>query len=265
MENKKVVFITGASSGIGKATAELFLQKDFIVYGCARTKKENYKFNFVECDVCDEQKVKNALKDIFEKEKRIDVVVNCAGIGIGGAIENTSLEKAKQIFDVNFFGTMNVCKNVLQYLRQTGGGKIFNIGSVAGNIAIPFQAFYSATKSAVESFSKALANEIKPFNIKVCCVLPGDAKTGFTNARTNEIQDNNVYNNRDKRSLQTMEKDEQNGYSPFVVANHIYKLSAKNNLPLTSTVGFKYKLIIGLNRILPQKAVQKIIYKIYAK
>lgn len=262
---KKVVIITGASSGIGLTTAKMYASKGFVVYGLANNPFETDLFNYMICDVTNEEVVKQTISNIFEKEGRIDILVNCAGMGISGSVENSPNVKINKIFDVNFFGTVNMCKAVLPFMRKNKSGHIINISSVAGELAIPFQTFYSATKAAIESFSTGLSMEVKPFGIKVACVLPGDTKTGFTQAREKNVADDESYGNRINKSIGTMEKDEQNGMTPESVAKVIYKVSKRKNPKPINVVGFKYKLFICLNKILPRKFVNKILYMLYAK
>lgn len=263
--NKKVAVITGASSGIGLTTAKMFKQKGYVVYGLAHNNFETDIFNYMVCDVTNEDVVKQVIGNIFNSEGQIDVLVNCAGMGISGSVENSPNQKINKIFDVNFFGTVNMCKAVLPFMRQNKRGHIVNISSVAGELAIPFQTFYSATKAAIESFSTGLMMEVKPFGIKVACVLPGDTKTGFTAAREKNPADDQSYGNRINKSIATMEKDEQNGMTPESVAKVICKVANKKNPKMINVVGFKYKFFCFLNKILPRRLVNKILYSMYAK
>lgn len=262
---KKVAIITGASSGIGLTTAKMFVQKGYTVYGLAYNPFETTDFNYMVCDVTNEQTVNAVVTEIFNKEGQIDVLINCAGMGISGSVENSPNDKIHKIFDVNFFGTVNMCKAVVPFMRKNNSGHIVNISSVAGELTIPFQTFYSSTKAAIESFSTGLMMEVKPFGIKVACVLPGDTKTGFTAAREKNPADDQSYGNRINKSIGTMEKDEQNGMTPESVAKVIFKICTKKNPKIMNVVGFKYKLFCLLNKILPRRLVNKILYSMYAK
>lgn len=261
----KTVVVTGASSGIGLAVAELFLSKGYTVYNFSRHQNESSEANYICCDVTDEKAVEDAFKAVFDKEGSIDILVNNAGFGISGATELTSLESAKKQFDVNFFGTVTCSNQVAGYMRMQGGGTIINISSLAAQLSIPFQTFYSASKAAVNSLTLALANELKPFGIKVCAVMPGDVKTGFTDAREKSAAEDSVYSEILRKSVATMEKDEQNGMSPDEIAKAVYKLSQKKNPNPLSTVGLQYKALSSLAKFLPVKAVNYIIGTIYAK
>ena len=261
---KRVAIVTGASSGIGLATARMLKNKGVKVYGMAYNDFD-CEFDYIKCDVTNTENIENAVKTVFEKEGQIDFLVNCAGMGISGSVENSPNDKIKKIFDVNFFGTVNMCKAVIPYMRKNGFGKIVNISSVAGELPIPFQTFYSATKASIESFTAGLSMEVKPFGIKAVCVLPGDTKTGFTSAREKNPLDDESYGNRVKSSVGQMEKDEQNGMTPDSVAKVICKTLFKKNPKPINVVGFKYKFFIFLSKILPKSFAYKILYKLYAK
>ncbi|MCQ2602295.1 MAG: SDR family oxidoreductase [Clostridia bacterium] len=258
----RIIVITGASAGIGKATAELFKQKGDKVYCLQRRKVDG--FESMSVDVTDRNAVFSAMEDIYKKEGRIDVLVNNAGFGISGAIEDTTEESAKRLFDVNFFGTVNASQAVLKYMRENGGGTIINISSVAAPLSIPFQAFYSASKAAVSSYTEALRLEVKPQNIKVTSVLPGDVKTDFTAKREKNVVDSAVYGERIQKSVAVMEHDEQNGYPPIVIAKAVYSLSKKKNPPVQKVGGKKYAMFVILAKFLPKNLVNAVVGKLYA-
>ena len=184
----------GASSGIGLSTAQYLLKKGYIVYGVSRGQFADANFFHLQADVCDHERMLEVFEQITREQGRLDAVINNAGMGIGGAVEDTQKDLAEKIFAVNVLALMDISSIAIKYLRETHG-KIINIGSVAGVVPIPFQSYYSATKAAVESFSLALANEVRDFGIGVCCVRPGDTKTGFTAARIKN-KDSQNYNHR---------------------------------------------------------------------
>ncbi len=263
MLNKKVVVITGSSSGIGNATANFLSEQGYIVYGISRRKSEGNFFSF-EGDVTDINRIKEIFNEIFLKEGRIDYLINNAGMGISGAIEHTENEDIDKIFNVNLLAPIKISREVIPFMKKNNFGRIINICSVASVIALPFQACYSASKSALLSFSLALHNEIKDFNIKVSSVLPGDTKTNFTQDRVkNKVLESDDYGKRIKNSIEKMEKDEQNGASAIKVTKVIHKVMKKKNPPLTKTVGFGYKTIVFLSKILPTRLITKIVKKIY--
>lgn len=258
---KKVIVITGASSGIGKVCANYLYDKGYKVYGLNRTPIISEKIEYIKCDVTNEEDVKNAFLNI---EEDIYAVINNAGMGISGAIEYATSVDVSRIIDVNIKGVINVCKYAIPRLRATKG-KIINIGSVAGELTIPFQTFYSMSKVAVSTYTEGLRMELKPFGIKATTVLPGDTKSSFSkNRKKTEVVDE-LYKDRIERSISRMEKDEQSGKDPISVAKVIYKLLKRKNPPVKVTVGFIYKLFVFLKRILPSRLVNYILYKMYGE
>lgn len=262
---QKVVAITGASSGIGLAIAEELINNGYTVYSLSRSAPSNTDIRHIVCDVSQRDSIANAYKVINEAEGRIDVVINNAGMGISGPVEYEPVEDIERIISINLLGVINSCAEALPYIRATKGN-IINIGSLAGEFGIPFQALYSTTKAGVCAFSLALQNEVKPLGVKVTCLMPGDIKTNFTANRVKaEIPDDPVYGDRVRRSVQRMEKDEQNGMPPSAIAKAIRKLLQQKRPPLCLTVGFSYKTLRSLKRLVSTKTLNKILYGMYGK
>ena len=257
----KVVIVTGASSGIGREAARLFKERGASVVCISRRKCD--EFYSISADVTDEAAVAAAVKEVTERFGRIDILVNNAGMGISGAVEDTASADAHRIFEVNFFGALNMIKAVLPAMRRAGGGAIINVSSVAAELPIPFQSFYSATKAALSSLSGALKNEVAPFGIKVSCVLPGDVKTDFTSSRKKNAVNSPAYGDRVERAVQAMERDEQNGMPPALIAKLIVRTAAKKRPPVSVTGGAKYALFLFLKRILPKRLVSFVLGKLY--
>lgn len=253
----KVAVITGATSGIGLATARLLIAKGYTVYGVARKAYTGSDFVCYPADICDFDAIDGVLSDVVSREGGIDVFINNAGIGIAGSTEEISAENVKRITDVNLTAVMVLCGKAAALMKENGG-KIVNISSVGAIMPLPYQAAYSATKSGVEVFSRALANELKPYNIKVTAVLPGDTKTNFTSARITEGE-----NSAARRSVAKMERDEQKGKSPDSVAKVIYKVIKRKRPPLRVSVGFISKLEVFLSGLLSVKCLNRILYSMY--
>jgi len=193
-------------------------------------------------------------------------LVNNAGAGISGSVEKTAPADARKLFDLNFFALFEAVKYTAPYMRGRGSGKIINIGSVAGALHVPFQAFYSASKAAVEALSNCLRGELAPFGIKVSTVMPGDTRTGFTDAREKNFEkDDPDYGGRIYRSIKLMEDDERNGMPPEKTAEMIYKAASSKNPKPHYVVGFKYKFFVLLARIFPKRLVQFVLNKMYAE
>ena len=258
-----VVIVTGASSGIGKAICDLLGSKGHLVYGLSRRKVHESTFTSMQVDITNKDDIIKAFETIYEKEQAIDVIINNAGMGISGSIEDTELIDAKAMFDVNFFGSFEVIQVALPYLRKQKTSKIINITSLAGVYPIPFQAFYSASKAALNNFSWALQNEVKPFGISVCALMPGDVKTGFTSQRKKNVQTTIEYGGRVKKSVSAMEKDEQNGMPPIDIAKKVYTLIKKKRMPIQVTVGFKYQVLLFIKRLFSATFANKILGSMY--
>jgi len=263
--SSRVVLITGASSGIGKCTADYLAQKGYKVYGTSRHPEScpEIKNGFmIKMDVCDTASVKAAIAHIVEKEEHIDILVNNAGVGIGGAIEETSTDMAKALFDTNFFGICRVLQEALPAMRQQPEGLIINMSSIGGMIGLPFQGIYSASKFAVEGLSEALYKELSSTGIKVVLIEPGDFKTEFTANRKNIKTEHNADDF--QRSLNVIERDEQNGQPPLKIACLIEKIINTSKPRLRYAVGsFEQKLSLFLKRILPNRWFDQMIMSYY--
>ena len=261
----RVAVITGGSSGIGLHAARALRGRGLKVYELSR-RAENAEpgVTHLQADVTDEAQVNAAVAEILRREGRIDILINNAGFGISGAIEFTPAQEARRQFDVNFFGMVNMNHAVLPIMRQQGGGRIVNMSSVAAPIAIPFQAYYSASKAAVRTYSLALASEVRPFGIEVCVIMPGDIATGFTAARRKSCDGDDVYHGRIARSVAVMEHDEQTGMTAEFAGQFVARRATQKRAKLICTMGHKYALFVFLMRILPTGLATRIVGKIYA-
>ena len=264
MAEKKVAVISGASSGIGYCTARVLNDDGYTVFDLSRHGVSDGGIQHIDCDVTDEASVSAAVSEVIRRAGRIDCVINCAGFGISGAVEYTETRDAEKLFDVNFFGMVRLNKACFAELRKTKG-RIVNISSVAAPASIPFQAYYSATKSAVNSYTLALANELRPYGITVCAVQPGDTATGFTGAREKSIAGDDVYGGRIKRSVETMEHDEQHGMSAESAGRFVARVAEKNSRKPLYTIGIQYKAVVVLLKLLPARFSNWLIGLIYAK
>ena len=189
----RIVLVTGASSGFGRAIAAHLAARGYLVYGTSRSAvmpeeatapaERSLVPIMIPMDVCVDASVDAAVTHILRRHGRIDVLVNNAGFGIAGAVEDTSADELRRQFDTNVFGVLRVCRAVLPHMRRQGGGRIINVGSLAGLIALPFQGAYSASKFALEALSESLRMETKPYGISVSVIEPGDFRTSFTASR----------------------------------------------------------------------------------
>jgi len=263
--DSKVCVITGGSSGIGLCTAGAMMKAGYVVYELSRRPQGPEGCFHIPTDVTDAAAVTQAVAQVMDRQGRIDVLINNAGYGISGAIEFTAEQDAHHQFDVNFFGMVNMVKAVLPLMRQAKGGRIVNVSSVAGLIPIPFQAYYSASKAAILSYTMALANEARPFGVQVCAILPGDIRTGFTAARRKSTQGDDVYGGRISRSVAGMEHDECNGMAPETAGAYIARIATRRYVKPYNTIGGQYKFFCALAKMLPAKTLNRLVGMIYAK
>jgi NAD(P)-dependent dehydrogenase (short-subunit alcohol dehydrogenase family) len=261
----KVAVITGASGGIGHFTAKAFAENGYTVYAISRKAGTLDTVNYLQADVTDEDSVKAAFTKILaQTDGAIDILVNNAGTGISGAVEFTELRDALYQLDVNLLGTVRCIQCVLPAMRKRGGN-IVNISSVAAIFPLPFQAFYSLSKTAVNSLTLALRSELRTFPIGVCSILPGDAKTGFTAARRKNDAGDALYGGIIAPTVAGMEKDEDRGKNPEIVGRQIFKIATKRRLKPFYATEFIYSLAIVLERFLPKRFVSFIVGKLYVK
>ncbi len=259
----KTVVITGVSSGIGFDLAKLLIDKKYRVIGISRRKVHLEGLTHFECDITKIDDILEIKKKIEGQFRQVDYLINNAGMGIAGPIKDSSYNDINLIFNTNVLGTIMMTKELLPLLIKAQG-RIINIGSVAGDLTIPYQGFYSMSKSAIDKFSEALLMELHPYKIKVTTVMPGDTKTGFTSSRITKVQEGSDYDIANN-SIAKMARDEENGVSPRKVSNLIWRVMKRKNPPLRIAVGFNYKFLILLQRFLPRKLVILLIRKIYAK
>ena len=265
----KNVFLTGGSSGIGLATAKLFAANGYTVFAASRAPLSNDQsfpgggvIRAVTVDVRDPQSVDTAARYVLA-EADIGIVVHCAGIGIACPAEDFPADPVMSLMETNLYGVMRVNSRLLPHLRERGGGLCIIIGSVAGVFPIPFQSHYSASKAALDSYAAALRMELRNFGVCVSLVLPGDTSTGFTDARKYEIDARSPYYASCLRAVQKMENDERGGNSPQSAARAVLGLCSRKNPPLRVIVGFSYKLLSFLRRLLPDRLVLLITRAVY--
>jgi short-subunit dehydrogenase len=265
---KKVILITGISSGFGAETARLLAEMGHIVYGTIRRNCEtSKKINIIRLDLTDSISIKKAVDTVIQNEGRIDVLINNAGMHTGGPIETIPSEYTKLQMDTSFYGLVHLTREILPFMRKQGGGMIINISSIGGLMGLPFQAFYSASKFAIEGFSEALRMEVKPFNIKVVVINPGDFHTNNSANRRHFLSPTNdldPYHDNFKNALIQIEKDEAHGWEPVFLARKLVKIvESKKPRQRYIIASFEQKLAVIFKYILPGKLNRTILENHY--
>jgi short-subunit dehydrogenase len=260
----KVVLITGGSSGIGKSIAIFLSKKGFIVYGTSRNPdkiKEKLPFNLIALDVTNNQTIINAVELVVSKEGRLDILINNAGVGITGPIEETPDVEIKKAFQTNVFGPIDLIKAVLPHMRNQKSGLIINITSIAGYMGLPYRGVYSATKGTLELLTEALRMEVKDFNVKMTNVAPGDFATNIASGRYHSpVLESSPYEKTYGNTLKLMDEHVDQGNDPIEMAEVIYKIIHTNNPKIHYKVGaFMQKFSIVLKRLLPDKTYEKLL------
>ena len=265
---KKVILLTGASSGIGYNTAESLAKEGHIVYSAARRteKMEDLKQFGVKpiyLDVTNEDSIKNAVDTIIENEGRIDVLINNAGYGSYGAVEDVDISEAKMQFEVNLFGLARLVQLVLPYMRKQKSGRIINVASMGGRLTTYFGAWYHATKYALEAFSDALRMEVSDFRIDVSIIEPGGIKTEWGMIAADKLEKSAKGGAYEKAALKTAEGMRKNYSSnrlskPEVITKAISKAVNSNRPKARYLIGFMAKPLVFLHTVLPAKVFDKI-------
>ncbi len=266
--DKKVVLITGGSSGIGKSIGMLLESKGFKVYGTTRNLDKHLGFDafeLLQLDVKNTDSIQAAVAHIVAKEGRLDVLVNNAGVGITGPIEETPHEEILNVFDINVHGPVHVMKAVLPQMRKQGGGAIINITSLAGFMGLPFRGFYSATKGALGLITEALRMETKDFGITITNLAPGDFATNIAAGRYHApVIEGSDYADTYQKSLDLINEHVDSGGDPMEVAVKVYDIIKKSNPKVHYPVGaFMQKFSLILKRILPSSWYEKLLLNHY--
>jgi NAD(P)-dependent dehydrogenase (short-subunit alcohol dehydrogenase family) len=227
----RVAVVTGASAGIGKACASRLAAAGWSVTGASRRGTAEAGWTGLVMDVDSDASVSDGIAHVMKNEGRIDALVAAAGWGVAGAAEDTTIAEAKAQFETNFWGCVRVVQAVLPYMRAQGGGRIVLISSLGGVIGIPFQAYYSASKFALEGFGEALAYEVAPFGVHVTLVQPGNIATDFTASRVlaNGADADSAYAAAMTKAVSAMERDEANGAPPGQVAGTVERVLSANH------------------------------------
>ena len=255
----RVVIVTGASAGLGKACADRLHAGGWTVYGASRRGTTSGGWVPMKMDVDNDEQVAVGVSSVVAEKGRLDAIVACAGWGLAGPVEKTPIEAAKDQFETNLWGAARLVREALPTMRAQGSGRIVLVSSLAGLIALPFQAFYSASKFAMEGYGEALAYEVEPFGIHVTMVEPGNFKTDFTASRRDvSLQSGDPYAAASARAIEIMERDEANGARPDAAAKVVERVLMAKRPPRRVSVG-KMGERVGVlaKRLLPHRVFEK--------
>ena len=265
--DKKVVLITGGSSGIGKAIGEYLTEKAYKVYGTSRnleTIKESYNFELLELNVSNTDTIDKCVTYIIKKEGKLDILINNAGVGITGPIEETPISEINKAFDINFNGPIRLIQAVLPQMRKQNSGLIINITSIAGYMGLPYRGIYSATKGALSIATEALRMETKEFGIRITDIAPGDFATNIANGRYHAPDGDKSNYNSYAKVLEMINNDVNSAQDPIEVAKKVFAISKKNKPKVHYAVGvFLQKLSLILKKILPNRMYEKLLLNHY--
>lgn len=263
----KIILVTGASSGIGKGIAAFLSEKGYIVYGTSRVPKDekDYTFELIALDVLKIESIKAAVQFIIEKEGRLDILINNAGMGITGPIEETPTDEMRAVFNTNLFGAIDVMKAVLPQMREQKSGTIINITSIAGYMGLPFRGVYSATKGALELITEATSMEVQPFGINVVNVAPGDFATNIAAGRYHApVVVESAYREKYQLNLELMDAHVHTGRNPMEMAEKVYEIINTKHPKIHYKVGgFLENVSIVLKRILSDRMYEKLLMHHY--
>lgn len=258
---KKVIIITGTSAGIGLALAQYFGKKGHKVYGLSRKNVENSHFKTIPTDITDPYQVQHAVSEILKIEDTIDVLINNAGVGMVGPVEDSTKDEIIKLFSLNLVGTVQMMSAVLPKMREQKSGKIINVSSIGSEMGLPFRGFYSASKSAVDKVTEAIRYEVYPWNIEVCSLHLGDIKTNIADSRV-KSDVSEPYRNVFDKVYALMNSHVDEGSEPEDVAKYIESLLAKNPWKAHYYYGkFGQKIGVPLKWLLPQNFYENLMKK----
>jgi short-subunit dehydrogenase len=277
MQDQKVAVVTGSSTGIGFETSLTLARNGFHIYATMRNlkgekskpltevaKKENLHLQVIELDVNNDKSVADAIRTIVDERKRIDVLINNAGYGLGGALEDSSIDEIKAQFETNFFGSVRAMKAVLPVMRKQGAGKIVNITSMGGRISIPLSSSYHGSKFALEGLSESIQYELEPFGIKIILIEPGAVGSNFWRnikiAKSSSDSDS-PYSQFGNKILKAFKVMEQNVISPSVVAKVILEAVTSDNPQLRYVVGEDAAKTIEARKNMPDREFGDLVKK----
>lgn len=255
------IIITGTSAGIGFALAEYFGERGHQVFGLSRKETASKHFKTIPTDITDNDQVKNAIEEILKSENQIDVLINNAGMGMVGAVEDSAQEEILKLFNLNLVGSVQMMSAVLPKMREQESGKIINISSIGSEMGLPFRGFYSASKSALDKVTEAIRYEVAPWNIQICALHLGDIKTNIAENRV-KTKVSEPYQNTFEKVYELMNSHVNHGSEPIEVATYIENLLDKKLWKAHYYFGkLGQRIGVPLKWILPQNFYEKLMKK----
>ena len=272
MDNREsVIFVTGASSGIGNACAAFLAKKGMRVYGTCRnpssyTKKADEFFEMLSLDLRDQSSVSKAAEKVLEREGRIDALLCCAGSGLIGAVEETEVEEARALMDADYFGALRTVKAFLPAMREAGQGRIVITGAMEGRFAVPFQSSYAAAEFALEALAQSLRMEVARFGISVGMLELAAFRTAFGPGRRIVVGEASPYKAAVESSLSVLGSDETDGFDPLAAARAVHSMLEARRMPRRVVLGPRRRRLLALlHRYLgagPAEAFQRRYFRI---
>jgi short-subunit dehydrogenase len=260
-----VVLITGTSSGLGKALAELLATKGYKIWGTMRKLPPHLQFNYkvIEMDVCNHDSIREGIAQIIQKEGKIDYLINNAGVGLAAPLELAGWEKIQVLYQTNVFGLVQTIQEVLPFMRKSGFGRIINISSIGSEVSLPFRGLYCSTKSAVNRITESLRMEVRDFNFQATSILAGDMATSINENRLTEIHRvDEIYQEDFGKVHKHINSEVEKGVTPEIAARQIFKIIQKEKWSSDYAIGHRMqKISLLLRRFLPKKWFEKIIFQ----
>ncbi len=266
---KKTILITGASSGIGRATAKFFAEKGWNVAASMRAPEEETELKKIEgirvykLDVTKEEDIRSIIPSVLKDFSRLDVLLNNAGYGAVGPLEKSTDREVRQQFEVNVFGVISLTREAIPVFRKQGNGLIINVSSVVGRLTVPLYTMYSSSKWALEGFSEALQYELKQFNIGVKLIEPASTKTDFHKRSLNVFKNEKIegYDDLEETVLTGMKKRNKKASEPEVVAKTIYKAATDGKEKLRYAPDKQSRMILTARSLVPTGWFNRMVYK----
>jgi NAD(P)-dependent dehydrogenase (short-subunit alcohol dehydrogenase family) len=261
---QKVALVTGASSGLGDAIAKELIREGWVVFGTSRSERSHGSVKWLSVDLRCPSSIRAMAESLLTQTDRLDAIIHNAGVALSGPAESTSLADIQWQMDINFYGAVLMNQWLTPVMRKYNSGRILFISSIGGKLGLPFQAFYSASKFALEGYAEALSIELKPFGIWVSLIQPGDFNTGITDRRMKPVKVPSAYETAFNDALKRIELQEREGSDPKLLARQVVKIIGYKKPRLHYQSGkWDQRLSVLLKRLLPGRTMERIMADYY--